>query len=422
VTLSLSLIGVVLAVCALRQERIPYPHNLKEPDSVAEAKELLLSHPARASSHLSLLRLLQDKTPLSWQLSESQAALWLEPSNPYVRDLYASTLLRMGKTAEGLREITRSIVNSPSLSTHFYLTARLLPWLSAAEQKAVEEGFKQALALGPPESLGSLSEFYARLGRFSDRGLLYEQAALRERDGPKKADFLLHSGLAYAIARDEAKAEHLFRKAIAAIPTDPRGYHHLATAIYGPSKKLGMAKEVVAEGVKKGAPAFDLYLSLAEAAEKAGSPGDSKAALHSAKLEVERSSRKGQDPFPLYFLLADVASKVHDRDEERDALLTALNLRPRSSNTLFRLANLYLQEQNFDRAVLYFSRIANINSNSADVYYNLAMAEERRYRFAAAEKAYARAVELAPYNKSFQSRYEELKRKVAQSRKDEVTR
>ena len=50
--LSVSLIGVVLAVCALRQEQIPYPHNLKEPDSVAEAKELLLSHPARASASL----------------------------------------------------------------------------------------------------------------------------------------------------------------------------------------------------------------------------------------------------------------------------------------------------------------------------------------------------------------------------------
>ncbi len=418
--ISVSLIGVVLAVCALRQEQIPYPYNLKEPDSVAEAKELLLSHSARASSHLSLLRLLQDKPPLSWQLSESQAALWLDPSNPYVRDLYASTLLRMGKTAEGLREITRSIVNSPSSSTHFYLSGKLLPWLSAAEQKAVEEGFKQALARGYPESLGSLAGFYAQLGRFSDRGMLYEQAALKESDGPKKADFLLNSGLAYAMARDEAKAERLFRKAIAAIPNDPRGYHQLATAIYGPGKNLTMAKEVVSEGIKNGAPPFDLYLSLAEAAEKAGSPGDSKAALNSAKVEVEKSSRKGQDPFPLYLLLADAASKAGDRDEERAALLAALNLRPRSSNTLFRLADLYLQEKNFDRAVLYFSKIANINPNSADVYYHLAVAEEGRYRFAAAEKAYRRAVELAPQNTGIQSRYEAFKTRLAESQKARV--
>ena len=131
-------IAILLVVLALRQEQIPYPYNLKEPVSAAEARELLLAYPARASSHFSLLRLMGDKSPLSWQLSESEAALWLAPSNPYVRDLHASTLLRMGKTAEGLREITRSLAISPSLSSHFYLSEKLLPWLSAGEQFSAE--------------------------------------------------------------------------------------------------------------------------------------------------------------------------------------------------------------------------------------------------------------------------------------------
>ncbi|OGQ79063.1 MAG: hypothetical protein A3F90_07405 [Deltaproteobacteria bacterium RIFCSPLOWO2_12_FULL_60_19] len=411
-----SAIALALIVYALRQEQIPYPYNLKEPDSVAEARELLLSHPARASSHLSLLRLLEHKAPLSWQLSESEAALWLEPGNPYIRDLYASTLLRMGKTAEGLREITQSVVDSPSLSTHFYLSGRLLPWLSAAEQKAVEEGFKQALALGYPESLGGLAGFYGNLGRFSDQGMLHEQAALRESDETKRADLFINAGLAYARARDEAKAENLFRKAAAALPHDPRAYRQLVAVIYEPRKDLHGIKRVVAEGSKNGVPAFDLYLSLAEAAEKAGSSEERKAALTSARAEIDQSIRKGEDPYPLYLLLADGARRAGGREEETAALLAALELRPGSSDALLRLGGLYLEQANFDRAALYFGRIANINPNAADAYYRLAMAEEGRYRFAEADKAYARAIELAPDNKSFRDRYEGLKGKVAQNR------
>src|SRR3990172_4037152 len=247
---AVGVIAVLLVILALRQEQIPYPYNLKEPVSVAEARELLLAYPARAASHFSLLRLMGDKSPLAWQLSESEAALWLAPSNPYVRDLHASTLLRMGKTAEGLREVAQSLANSPSFSTHFYLSGKLFPWLSAGEQKAVEEGFKQALARGYPDALGSLAGFYAALGRYSDQAMLYEQAALTEKDGAKKAQWLLDAGLAYAKAENQAKAELLFRNAIITLPTDPRAYHHLATAIYGVKKDLAGAKEIVAKDRK----------------------------------------------------------------------------------------------------------------------------------------------------------------------------
>ena len=44
------------------------------------------------------------------------------------------------------------------------------------------------------------------------------------------------------------------------------------------------------------------------------------------------------------------------------------------------------------------------------------MAEEGRYRFAAAGAAYARAVELAPQNASYRSRYEEFKTRVDRNR------
>jgi len=84
----------ILLVFVLNQKSIPYPYNLKEPASVGEARELLLSHPARSSAHLSLFRLLENKAPPSWQLRELAASIWLDPRNPFARDLYAAVLLQ----------------------------------------------------------------------------------------------------------------------------------------------------------------------------------------------------------------------------------------------------------------------------------------------------------------------------------------
>jgi tetratricopeptide (TPR) repeat protein len=248
--------------------------------------------------------------------------------------------------------------------------------------------------------------------------MIYEQAAQKESDAQKKADLLLKAGLAHTTAGELTKAENAWRRVVAEMPKDPQAYQHLATAIYGAKKDLRRAEDVVAEGIKNGASPFSLYLSLAEAAHKADRDDAVKAALNSAKGEIDKAARTGEDPYALYLLLADAAARVRSGEEEKAALLAALNLRPRSSTTLLRLANLYLQEQKFDRAALYYGKIANINPYSADVHYQLAVAEEGRYHFAAADKAFARALELAPGNKEFKDRYNSLRRKVAAERKN----
>ena len=184
---AVALAALGLAACALAQEQTPYPYNLKEPASLAEAQELVLAHPTHAPYHLSLLRLMGNQAPLPLQLSESRAALWIEPTNPYYRDFYAGTLMSMGRTEEGLREVTRSVADSPSLNTHVYLSAESLALLSGEEQGAVEVGFRQALARSYPEALNGLAEFYAKLNRFSDQGALYEEAALKESESAKES-------------------------------------------------------------------------------------------------------------------------------------------------------------------------------------------------------------------------------------------
>ena len=409
--------ALVLLVVAVRQEQIPYPYNFKQPASVAEARELIVEHPARAAAHMDLLQLLQGKASPATELQEIEAALWLEPVNPYLRDLRAALLLRTGKSQEGLDEITRSVQDSPSFSTHFYLRDRLFPWLSAKEKVAVEDGLKQALDRSYPTAEDSLGEFYAKLGRFADQAALYEKAALEASDPGKKIDLQLKAGAAYARVKDEAMAEKLLRQVISTNRDDPRPYQQLVALIYAPRKDLGSAKATVEEGIKNGAPAFSLYLALAEAAHSAGSSDDRRAALSSAKYDIQSSTRREQDPYSRYLLLADGASKAQDREAEKAALAEALRFKPRSSNVLHRLANLYMQERDFDRAAFYYIQLANINRNSADTFYQLAVAEESRYGFAAADKAFARAVALAPDKDEYRERYEGLKARVAQNRK-----
>jgi Tfp pilus assembly protein PilF len=74
----------------------------------------------------------------------------------------------------------------------------------------------------------------------------------------------------------------------------------------------------------------------------------------------------------------------------------------------------YLQERNFDRAALSLRKAADVDPSSATAFYYLGLAEEARYQFFAAEKAYARAITLAPDDADLQRHYEAFLRKVAE--------
>jgi len=197
--------GVVVA-CGLIAFAVVQEEEPRRPESIAEAKERLLSRPSKASYHLSVLRRVGDKASLDWQLNEYKAALWIQPKNPYLRDKYAAALMAIGRTEERLKEISQSVAESPSLNTHDYLSAESLPELSAAERGAVEEGFKRAVARGYPGALPALAEFYARLNRFVDQAALYEDAAGKETDNANKAELLIKGGLAYL--KEAGSREH----------------------------------------------------------------------------------------------------------------------------------------------------------------------------------------------------------------------
>jgi predicted Zn-dependent protease len=436
-------LAAVLIVCALNQEQMAYPYSLREPESPAEAGRFIVSHPTHAPYRFSLLRELGERTPPPRRLREIEAALWLEPTNPYYRDAYATDLLKIGRTDDRLEAITASVAESPILQHHDYLQEDALRQLSSPEQRAIEAGFDRALERGYPEALNNFAAYYAALGRFADQAALYERAAAQESDDVKKADLLVKGGLAYLKAGEKkeqgagsreqgasvighpssvtaglhaANAERLFRAAVAATPADPKAYRHLVATTYAADRDIRSAMEIIGSGVSKGAPALPLYLSLAEAARRAGGEEDSKTAMESAKAEVAKSIKNGEDPFTLHLILADGARLVGDRETEAKAVAAALERRPRSPEVLGRLAGLYLEKQNFDRAALYLNRIAGISPDSADLYYRIAQAEEARYRFAAAGRAYARAVELAPGDARYKERYDQFRERVERNR------
>ena len=97
-------------------------------------------------------------------------------------------------------------------------------------------------------------------------------------------------------------------------------------------------------------------------------------------------------------------------------LVAHIQRQPRSPETLMRLANVYMEKQNYDRAAMYLNRVTDITPNSADLFYRIAQAEEAGYRFAAAGRAYTRALELAPQNEGYRERYEAFRERVEKNR------
>lgn len=375
VAAGMGVLALFLIILTLQQEGLPYPYNIARPTSLPEARVLLLAYPAHSSLHTAFARLLPATSPSSLRQEALEAALWLDAKNAVARDLYATSLLRQGQEDEGLRQTSLSVFFTPSLSAHWYLNPRLLPWLPAGEKRAIEEGLQEAVDAGSNEAVLGLGTFYASLGRFSDEGKLYETATLHENPSAQQLTFLLSAGQAYAHAKAEEQAEHVLRRAIVVAPQDARAYQYLATAVFAPRGDLSAAKTITSEGLQNGADPVALFLTLAEAAQTVG-----------------------------------------DREEAKAALQQALKFQPFSFEVHEQLGLVYLQERNCDRAALVLRKATNLSPTVAIAFYYLGLAEEGCYRFFDAEKAYARAVTLEPDNRDFRKRYEEFRQKMVDAK------
>jgi len=69
----------------------------------------------------------------------------------------------------------------------------------------------------------------------------------------------------------------------------------------------------------------------------------------------------------------------------------------------------------FDRAFV-LKRLSELGPASADTFYQLGLAEEGRFGFAAADAAYARAAQLAPETNHYRERRQALQKRMTDNR------
>ncbi len=366
--------AAVIAVIAMYQPKVPYPYGLEPPLTPAAARSIILAHPAAAEPHLWMVRALGKRLPTEMREQEIATAVWLDPTDPFARDLYAQTLVWDGKKDQALRQVSRSVEIAPWATDHFYLNPRLVPWLSQPERDAIERGLKRAIGDDYRAAIWTLAGLYHELHQYRRESALLVNAAASESAPGARADLLISAGTAAAGSGDLASGERELREAAAYDPTNPAPYHYLATMIYAPRGNLKQAQAAIQQGIDRGADLFSLYCALGDAAQAVG-----------------------------------------NGDEEESALKSALELRPADLGVSERLASLYMGQKRYDRAVLLLKGVTEMRPNSSEAFYHLAQAEEADYQFFDAGRDFAHAVQLAPQNEAMKAKYAAFQKRVAQS-------
>lgn len=370
----LAAVGLLLA--AVAQKRTPYPYDLKRPANIAQAYALINAYPANAKAHLALARMLAGTARPADRFDELRAAVWLDPTNPYSRDLYAQAMLEQNATAVAFSEIARSVSNAPDLAMHFYLRPRIVPWLPEPERNAISAGFKFAIAHRYQGAVENFASYDDELGDVKAEAALYEAAAESAGGDTRRAAYLDNAGRAYLNAGEPKQAAAALRAAIAAAPADSEPYVRLIDGVFGPSRNWPAATALIAQGIGQGADPVVLYRALAQAAQTAG-----------------------------------------DYAIARDALQQALAARPADFAAIMQMGQLDLADNHPDRAATWFRRAAQLKPDSAEAFSDLGRAEEVAYEYFAADAAYRRAVTIAPGDGGLRQQYAAFRQRVADNSK-----
>lgn len=373
----LGLLGAIgLLLLAVMQKRTPYPYDLKRPANIAQAYALIDAHPANAKAHLALAGMLAGTAAPTDRIEELRATVWLDPTNPFSRDLYAQALLEQNEAAAAFNEIARSVSNAPDLATHFYLRPRIVPWLPQPERNAIGAGFKFAVAHRYAGAVENFASYDDELGDLKAEAPLYETAAESAGGDTRRAAYLSNAGTAYLNAGEPRQAEAALRAAIAAAPADSEPYVKLIDGVFRPAKNWSAADKLIAQGIAQGADPVALYRALAEAEQTAG-----------------------------------------DYAIARDALQKALAVQPADFAAIMQMGRLDLADNHPDQAATWFQRAAQLRPNSSEAFSDLGRAEEVAYQYFAADQAYRRAVAIAPEDGGLRQQYAAFRQRVADNSK-----
>jgi tetratricopeptide (TPR) repeat protein len=302
---------------------------------------------------------------------EIEAAIWLAPTNPIARDWHAYRLEQSKQIPEAFTEITRSVMLSPQLDTHDYLSKENVKNLSDGEKRAVEQGFEEAIDRGYPSAVSELAGFYALSDRPIDEANLYLKVAGQQQQPSERERFLIAGGEAFGDAGKSKEAKSALNQALKIVPSDSRPYIDLLSLVYQPAKDMAAASSTVETGIGNGVDPVILYTALAETAAAASRP------------EVAEA-----------------------------AWLKVVHAAPTFQNTV-RLADFYLASGKADLAVDTMRKATMMEADSAEAYVGLAAAEDAAYLYGDADRDYSHALALAPNNAEVKSRYAEFQRRTA---------
>ncbi len=363
--------ALALLIGCLWQQLKPYPYNLSEPASLAEARRMLLLYPANPLSHTRFASYLRQSMAPAARHRELETAVWLDPTSPARRDALVELLEGEGEITQELAEVKTSVFNSPDSSTHSYLTPRVVPWLSPSMDVAIKLGYQRAVAANFEGALPQLGLFYEQLGRYTEEAAMYERAAGQTDDPDAKYRLLVAAGHAWALAGNADDARKQLRAAVALEPDSRVAYAIQIREILAPEHDFEGMTRIVKEAIANGVDGYQMWSAVTSTAAQMGN--------------------------------SQVA---------QDAIIQALVYRPGSIQDLITLGNLYLVNGETDRAVRTMQKAVDMRANSADAYFNLARADEAAYEYGDAEKAYARAVDLAPQEASYKAAYEGFRQRM----------
>jgi len=184
--------------------------------------------------------------------------------------------------------------------------------------------------------------------------------------------YLVSAAAAACRGSDFKRAQSWLEQAIAIEPEQPRAYFALAMNVYAPQKDMAGVKHTIAQAIDNGIDRYEMEILQADAAQ---TMGDLPAAI--------------------------------------DALKKIAAERPGDFDVLIRLGGLSDQNHDFNQAVITLTKATLLRPDSALAYYSMAVADERAYNYADADKAYARAAHLAPDNETYKTRFDDFHKKFA---------
>jgi O-antigen ligase/tetratricopeptide (TPR) repeat protein len=375
--LPLAVGAIGFGIFAMTQTGLPYPYDIAKPGSLSDARNLLLSYPYNPGTHRLTLARFGDSMEPAMRSRWIATWQWLDPTNPHARDAYAQDLLDHGMRPDAMRQISESVFVAPIAPSHFYLRPQIVPLLPDDEKRAISDGLERAVGSGFGGSVEALGNFYQSVGKSNERAALLTQAAERESDPTRRAQYLRDAADAYLKMGRLEKAGEVLRTAIDADPEEANDYTELIARVLMPLEEFGQVQSLVSDGIDRGADPCKLALSVVKGAQPLGR--------------------------------VDVAEQALD---------AALKADGTSYDCTFAMGDLYLGSGRNARAVLLFDKAAKLRPDSVQALMNLAIAADRNYDYSTAETAYNRAASLAPKDQEVAERLAGFKRKLADAAAD----